>query len=69
MSISASWLEKVVSLLLDHPSFRRDKIRAGYVKAAGFVWDRAVRATEQVYLEVMRKNGQQVVDPYQHWGR
>ena len=64
-----SSIASAVSLLLDHPSFRRDKIRAGYVKAAGFVWDRAVRATEQVYLEVMRKNGQQVVDPYHHWGR
>ena len=64
-----SSIASAVSLLLDHPSFRRDKIRAGYVKAAYFMWERAVRVTEQVYLDVMRKNGQQVVDPYQRWER
>jgi len=42
-----------VSLLLDHPDFRKEKIEAGYSKAAEFSWEKAARATEYVYRAVL----------------
>ncbi len=42
-----------VGLLLTQPAFRREKIEAGYRKAAGFSWEKAARATEAVYRAVL----------------
>ena len=51
-------LNSAVSLLLDHPDFRKEKIEAGYKKAAEFSWEKAARATEEVYRSVLnRKRG------------
>ncbi len=43
-----------VSLLLDHPFFRQEKIEAGYRKAAAFSWKTSVSATEAVYKNASR---------------
>ena len=48
-------IASAVSLLLDHPDFRREKIEAGYKKAAEFSWEKAARATESVYRAVLNK--------------
>ncbi len=51
-------IASAVSLLLDHPDFRKEKIEAGYKKAAEFSWEKAARATEEVYRSVLnRKRG------------
>jgi glycosyltransferase involved in cell wall biosynthesis len=42
-------IASAVSLLLDHPDIRKEKIEAGYKKAAAFSWEKAARATEAVY--------------------
>ena len=46
-------IASAVSLLLDHPGFRREKIEAGYKKAAEFSWENAALATEAVYRSVL----------------
>jgi glycosyltransferase involved in cell wall biosynthesis len=46
-------IASAVSLLLDHPDFRREKIEAGFKKAAEFSWEKAARATEAVYRKVI----------------
>jgi len=46
-------IASAVSLLLDHPDFRKEKIEAGYRKAAEFTWEKAARATEAVYRTVL----------------
>ena len=46
-------IASAVSLLLDHPVFRKEKIEAGYRKAAEFTWEKAARATEAVYRSVL----------------
>ena len=48
-------IASAVSLLLDHPDFRKEKIEAGYKKAAEFSWEKAARATEAVYRSVLNK--------------
>lgn len=48
-------IASAVSLLLDHPGFRKEKIEAGYKKAAEFTWERAAHATEAVYRSVIGK--------------
>ena len=51
-------IASAVSLLLDHPDFRKEKIEAGYKKAAEFSWEKAARDTEEVYRSVLnRKRG------------
>jgi glycosyltransferase involved in cell wall biosynthesis len=46
-------IASAVSLLLDHPVFRKEKIEAGYRKAAEFTWEKSARATEAVYQSVL----------------
>ena len=48
-------IASAVSLLLDHPDFRKEKIEAGYKKAAEFSWEKAAHATEAVYRAVLNK--------------
>ncbi len=43
-----------VSLLLDQPQYREEKVTAGYIKAAEFTWKSAALETEAVYKRVMR---------------
>ena len=50
-----SSIASAVSLLLDQPAFRKEKIEAGYRKAAEFTWEKAARATEAVYRAVIGK--------------
>ena len=47
-------IASAVSLLLDHPDFRKEKIEAGYKKAAEFSWEKAAHATEDVYRAVLK---------------
>lgn len=47
-------IASAVSLLLDHPDFRREKIEAGYRKAAEFTWQKAACKTETVYRSVLQ---------------
>lgn len=47
-------IASAVSLLLDHPDFRREKIEAGYRKAADFTWQKAACKTEAVYRSVLQ---------------
>ena len=58
-------IASAVSLLLDHPDFRKEKIEAGYKKAAEFSWEKAARATEDVYRAVLkgRRDGQPLLSP------
>ena len=42
-----------VSLLLDSPHYRREKVAAGYAKAAEFTWKSAALKTEEVYRRVL----------------
>lgn len=44
-----------VSALLDHPDIRREKVDAGYKKAALFSWKKAALATEKVYRETLQR--------------
>jgi glycosyltransferase involved in cell wall biosynthesis len=44
-------IASAVSLLLDHPGFRKEKTEAGLRKAAEFSWEKAARATEEVYKQ------------------
>ena len=46
-------IASAVSLLLDHPDIRREKIDAGYKKAAEFTWVKAALKTEAVYRTVL----------------
>jgi alpha-1,3-rhamnosyl/mannosyltransferase len=46
-------IASAVSLLLDHPGFRREKIEAGFKKAAEFSWEKAALATEAVYRRAL----------------
>jgi len=46
-------IASAVSLLLDHPDIRREKIEAGRKKAAEFNWRKAALATEAVYRAVL----------------
>jgi len=46
-------IASAVSLLLDHPDFRKEKIESGYKKAAEFSWEKSARATEAVYRAVL----------------
>ena len=48
-------IASAVSLLLDHPDFRKEKIECGFKKAAEFSWEKAARATEAVYRAVLNK--------------
>lgn len=50
-------IASAVSLLLDHPAFRKEKIEAGYRKAAGFSWEKAARATDALYRSVLSAHG------------
>jgi glycosyltransferase involved in cell wall biosynthesis len=51
----ATSIASAVSMLLDHPAFRKEKIQAGYAKAATFTWRSAAQATEAVYRSVAEK--------------
>ena len=46
-------IASAVSLLLDHPDIRKEKVEAGYRKAAEFTWEKAAHKTEAVYRAVM----------------
>lgn len=46
-------IASAVSLLLDHPDIRKEKIEAGYKKAAEFTWEKAARQTEDIYRKVL----------------
>jgi glycosyltransferase involved in cell wall biosynthesis len=46
-------IASAVSLLLDQPAFREEKIEAGYRKAAEFTWEKSAHATEAVYRSVL----------------
>jgi alpha-1,3-rhamnosyl/mannosyltransferase len=48
-------IASAVSLLLDHPEFRKEKIEAGYKKASEFSWEKAARATEAIYRAVLNR--------------
>lgn len=48
-------IASAVSLLLDHPEFRQEKVSAGYTKAAAYTWETATLATEAVYRSVCGK--------------
>lgn len=51
-------IASAVSLLLDNPYFREEKVAAGYKKSAQFTWEAAARATEALYRKVHQpKNG------------
>jgi glycosyltransferase involved in cell wall biosynthesis len=50
-------IASAVSLLLDHPDIRKEKVDAGYRKAAEFTWEKAALATEAVYRSVLNKKG------------
>lgn len=47
-------IARAVSLLLDRPDLRKEKVEAGYRKAAEFTWEKAARATEAVYRSVLQ---------------
>lgn len=51
-------IASAVSLILDHPDVRREKIEIGYRKAAEFNWEKAARATEAVYRAVLANPAQ-----------
>lgn len=51
----ATSIANAVSMLLDHPAFRKEKIQIGYAKAAMFTWRTAALATEAVYRRVAEK--------------
>jgi glycosyltransferase involved in cell wall biosynthesis len=46
-------IASAVSLLLDQPAFREEKIEAGYRRAAEFTWEKSAHATEAVYRSVL----------------
>ena len=46
-------IASAVSLLLDHPDVRKEKIEAGFKKAAEFTWEKAARQTEDIYRKVL----------------
>ena len=48
-------IAQAVSLLLDNPYFREEKVAAGYQKAARFTWEATVQATEALYRRVHQK--------------
>jgi glycosyltransferase involved in cell wall biosynthesis len=48
-------IASAVSLLLDHPDVRKEKIEAGFKKAAEFTWEEAARKTEAVYRAVIAR--------------
>ena len=54
-SDSAS-IARAVSLLLDRPDIRKDKVEAGFRKAAEFTWEKAARQTEAVYRAVLSRH-------------
>ncbi len=47
-------IASAVSLLLDHPQFRAEKIAAGYRKAAKFTWENATHETEALYRKILK---------------
>ena len=46
-------IASAVSLLLDHPDIRKEKVEIGYKKAAEFSWVKAAQRTEAVYRAVL----------------
>lgn len=48
-------IASAVSLLLDHPDIRKEKIEAGLRKAAEFAWEKSALATEAVYRSVLKR--------------
>ena len=46
-------IASAVNLLLDHPDIRKEKVEAGYKKAAEFTWEKAAHKTEAVYRAVL----------------
>lgn len=48
-------IASAVSLLLDRPDVRREKIETGLKKAAEFSWEKAARQTEAVYRAVLNR--------------
>ena len=46
-------IARAISLLLDNPDIRKEKVEAGYKKAADFTWEKAAHQTEAVYRSVM----------------
>lgn len=50
-------IANAVSMLLDHPIFRKEKIELGYKKAAEFTWKKSALATERLYREVLTRSG------------
>jgi len=52
-SYDRSSIASAVSLLLDQPQYRQEKIEAGYKKAGEFTWEKAARQTEAVYQAVL----------------
>jgi glycosyltransferase involved in cell wall biosynthesis len=53
-SLDRSSIASAVSLLLDHPQYRAEKIVAGYKKAGEFTWQKSALATEAVYKKALR---------------
>ncbi|MFO7936732.1 MAG: glycosyltransferase family 1 protein [Kiritimatiellia bacterium] len=50
-----SSIAAAVSLLLDQPQYREEKIAAGYKKAAEFTWKNAALKTEEVYNRILQQ--------------
>jgi len=50
-----SSIASAVSLLLDHPQYRAEKVLMGYKKAGEFTWQKSALATEEVYKSVLAK--------------
>ena len=46
-------IASAISLLLDNPDLRKEKVEAGYKTAAEFTWEKAAHKTEAVYRSVM----------------
>lgn len=54
--LDRSSIAGAVSLLLDQPRYRQEKVAAGYKKAAEFTWKKAALATEEIYKRVISRN-------------
>ncbi len=55
-------IASAVSLLLDHPDIRKEKVEIGYRKAAEFSWKKAALRTEAVYRAVMKRQPVSTLD-------
>lgn len=50
-----SSIAAAVSLLLDQPQYREEKVESGYKKAAEFNWKTAALKTEEVYKRILQQ--------------